>query len=379
MSDLTTPAAPTVHVTAASMLTCHGDTEQTWSALKDGLCGVQPLTEVPADAVNVDHWYPIDETVFPRGDLRPSRLLALVLQDVARRAAVDPIRDRVTVVVGSALREQRTLEVHHAEHTLRAGDDHSFPAMVREALPGVQDVLTVVNACAASGYGLAIAQDLLTGDEADVVIVAGVDTLTASMMSMIGLVGTDRTERVEPFDRDRKGPLLGEGAAAVVLQRDVPDAPRLLGVGLGCDAYSETAPLLEGVADTIRAAHEAAGVDAGDVNLIIAHGTGTNLNDPTEAQAIIDVFGRDRGVLVTALKGSIGHTSGSAALINFIVAMMALREGVVPGIVGLANPIPEAEGLTLPTATTAHAARRAQVHAFGFGGVNAVAVLEVAA
>jgi 3-oxoacyl-[acyl-carrier-protein] synthase II len=171
--------------------------------------------------------------------------------------------------------------------------------------------------------------------------------------------------------------LLGEGAVAVVLERDQGKGVRVLGVGLSCDAFHETAPDKNGIVAAMRDAYSRAGVSPQDIDLVLAHATGTALNDPTEAAALTEVFGTD-GPPVTGIKGSIGHTSGGAALMSLLIAVESIRAGEVPAVHGLVNPIEEAAGLDLviaePRKTAGHVA---QVNAFGFGGVNAVCVIGV--
>jgi 3-oxoacyl-[acyl-carrier-protein] synthase II len=263
---------------------------------------------------------------------------------------------------------------------MRLHDLH-FDAAVRSVLPGVTEVITVSNACAASGHALALAQDLLELDEADAVIVAGCDATTESMLAMIGRVADKPTPALQPFQQGRAGVLLGEGAVAAVLQPAQAAArplARLLGVGT-CDAHHETAPDVKGIVAAMHDAHERAGVKPDDIGLVLAHGTGTALNDPTEAAALTEVFdGASPGPLVTGIKGAIGHTSGGAALMSLLVAVEAMRTGRVPVVAGLETPIEQAADLRLvygaPAATQA---RLAQVNAFGFGGVNSVCVIEV--
>jgi len=195
---------------------------------------------------------------------------------------------------------------------------------------------------------------------------------------MIGRVGDEPTTHVAPFDADRGGVLLGDGAVAVVIEPDGPDAlARIRSVGLSCDAFHETAPDRDGITAAMRDAHDRAGLTPSDVGLVLAHGTGTALNDPTEAAAITEVFGTHTPP-VTGIKGAIGHTSGGAALMSLVVAIDALRAGTVPAVTGLVTPIDEAAGLEFVLGTAAPlAARVAQVDAFGFGGVNAVTMVEV--
>lgn len=363
----------TVAITGSAMRTCLGDEGATYAALLSGRSGVGPLFMGDPEKLNVRNGYPIRDG---DGQRRASRWLT----DVVGRAVVDaalPPSARVAAVIGTGLRELRSLERWHGDGAeLRLSDLH-FAAAVRAALPGVTEVHTVTNACAASGYALALGADLLDLDEADAVVVAGCDSMTESMIAMIGRISPEQTARVRPFDVDRTGVLLGEGASAVVIEPDRgQDAlGRVLGVGLTCDARHETAPDRDGIVAAMRDAHTRAGVTPGDIDLVIAHGTATALNDPIEASALIEVFG-PHGPRVTGIKGAIGHTSGGAALMSLQVALSAMREWAVPPTVGLRRPIPEAKPLRLVYRDLMPAQLRiTQVNSFGFGGVNAVAIV----
>jgi 3-oxoacyl-(acyl-carrier-protein) synthase len=177
--------------------------------------------------------------------------------------------------------------------------------------------------------------------------------------------------------------ILGEGAAAVVLEpvgRAVARAAAVLatvrGVGTSCDAHHVTAPLAAGVTRAMRDGHRRAGVKPADIDLILAHGTGTLLNDRTEAEVLAAVFA-DRRPPVTALKSLIGHTSGASGLMSLVTAVRALDTGQAPPTRGHGTPIPEIREFPVVTGEPLRAPLgTVQVNAFGFGGVNAVAVLD---
>ncbi|MFI5834158.1 beta-ketoacyl synthase N-terminal-like domain-containing protein [Micromonospora sp. NPDC051300] len=364
-------------ITASAVRTCFGDGPATWDALLRGDCGVAPLRRVDPRRVGVEHGYPIADD----GPFGPGRWLADCAAEALAAAGVDPRDRRVVSLVGTGLRE--SAEVERAA----LGGTVDFPAerlhfgpAVTDAAPGVGRVVTLANACSAGGHALALAQDLVETGEADAVLVGGTDATTASMLAMIGRVAARPTERVRPFDAYRSGVLLGDGAVVLVVEADRPGAglARLLGTGLSCDAGHETAPDRDGILRAVRDAHRRAGRRPEQVDLVLAHGTGTALNDATEAGVLAEVFaGCAPGPLVTALKGAVGHTSGGSALLSVAVAIEALRTGRVPPVVGLDRLTPEAAGLRLvrDRAVTARP-RVAQVDAFGFGGLNAVTLLE---
>ncbi|WP_307853491.1 beta-ketoacyl synthase N-terminal-like domain-containing protein [Kitasatospora sp. RG8] len=371
-------------ITGSSMLSCLGDLDETYRALLAGRSGVAPLRVGDPQKLGVRNAYGIEDrgAVHSAAPRLAGRWLARCVLDALRQARIDPAGRRVAVVVGTGLRELHGVEQWYADGAeLRLAELH-FGTAVRSVLPQATEIHTLTNACAASGYALALAADLLELGEADAVVAAGCDTMTESMLAMIGRVGTSTADMVRPFDEFRGGVLLGEGAAAVVLERagSRPDQPAaqgvLRGVGVGCDAYHETAPDRAGIVATMRDAHSRAGVTPEGVDLVLAHGTATALNDPTEAAALLEVFGTG-GPPVTAIKGAIGHTSGGAALMSLLVALAAMRRGEVPPVVGLRAPIAAAEKLDLVYGQPRPARPRvAQVNAFGFGGVNAVAIVE---
>jgi 3-oxoacyl-[acyl-carrier-protein] synthase II len=370
-------------ISGFDVLTCLGDAEDTFQALLRGDSGVAPLRR-DTERLGVDHAHEISDDV--EGN-RATRWLARVIAGAVGAAGLVTAGRRVAVVVGTGLRTLPDAERWWVDGTAMALADLHFGGAVRAVLPQVTEVLTISNACAASGYALAVGADMLAAGEADAVVVAGCDSITDSLLAVIGRGSAVRSTAVRPFDRERQGVLLGEGAAAVVLE---PEAAvladgrevlaRLKGVGLSCDAHHETAPDPAGIAACMRDAHSRAGVVPGDIDLVVAHGTSTALNDPAEAAALKDVFDEASGhAQVTGIKGGIGHTSGGAALMSLVVAIQAMREGQVPAIHGLTDPIPEAEDLGLVRGS-ASAARPllAQIDSFGFGGVNAVALVGAA-
>lgn len=369
-----------VRITGEAMWSALGDAGTTFAGLLDGRDGVGPLRVGASERLNVANGYHVAHDGEPAA-LRSSRWLTDVVRAAAEDAGLDTGSQRVWVIVGTGLRELRSIELDalgldpgHATESLHYG------SAVRAALPGVQRVLTISNACSAGGHALALGQDAVELDDADAVVVAGADAMTESMLAMIGRVADGPTARVRPFDDRREGVLLGDGAAAVVLQPDDPAfaaSARVRATGLSCDAFHETAPSADGIMRAIVDAYERAGITADEVDVVWAHGTGTALNDPTEASVVAEVFaGLDDPAAVVACKGAIGHTSGTSALHSVIMALHAFRSARLPAIVGLRDPLPEAAGMRLVTRSEDRRTRMAQVNAFGFGGLNSVTILE---
>lgn len=361
-----------------------GDVEEIFAGLCEGRSGLAELRGFDADRFRVRHAYEIDDR--RSGVDEPGRATRWLVQAVAEAAADADLGEDlhdVPILVGTGLRELRSVELWSlGKAELREADLHFGPAL-RERF-GAATTYTFSNACSASLYALGLGTDLIETGAADTVVVAGVDAITMSMHGLLDRVHLEPPQSVRPFDRGRQGVVMGEGAAAIVLRKD--DASRhertvhgrLRAVGLGCDAFHVTAPDAEGIAATIRDTHARAGTKPEDIDLVMLHGTGTLLNDEAEALAVSQVFGDHAAhPLMTAIKSMTGHTSGGSGLLGLIVALCSLATGKVPPTIGLTDPVDEAaqfrfarqEAVPAPLAL-------AQVNAFGFGGVNAVAIVE---
>jgi 3-oxoacyl-[acyl-carrier-protein] synthase II len=375
-------AAPVDAPPSACVITGTGLVTSAGSSLLAGRSGLAPLRAFDRDRYRTGLAYEIDDRA--GGADVPGRasawLVAAVREALAGREP-DP-GERVAVLVGTGLRELRSVELWWAAGAPVDGLGELDPGAALARATGLPGAVTLTNACSASLTALALAADLLEQDEADTVVVAGVDAITETMFGLLDRVTPEPPDALRPFDADRRGVLMGEGAAAVVLERaggPRPALARLRGVGTGCDASHVTVPDAGGIAATMRDAHRRAGVAPGDVDLLFVHGTGTLAGDDVEAAAVAEVFAGAAPV-VTALKSMTGHTSGASGLVALVTAVECLRGGAVPPTLGLRTPIPAAADLDLVTGSPRSGPwGTAQVNAFGFGGVNAVAVLEAAA
>ncbi|CAL9400135.1 beta-ketoacyl synthase N-terminal-like domain-containing protein [Streptomyces sp. Tu 3180] len=350
-----------------------------------GVTGRAELRGFDRTRFRAQHAYEVDDRP-ARGEDVPARATALLVEAIAQAAADAGLGEDLSgtpVLIGTGLRELRSLELWWRGDTDLDDTGLHFGTALRERF-GADVTHTFSNACSASLYALALGSDLLAqeGDDApDTVIVAGVDVLTESMYGLLERVHPTPPDRVRPFDRDRTGVLMGDGAAAVVLSRETGGrrAHALLrGVAVNCDAFHVTAPSPEGIAKAMRSAYDMAGVKPKDIDLVMLHGTGTLLNDEAEAAAMADALGdAASGPLMTAIKSMTGHTSGASGLMGLVVGVTALKEGRVPPTVGLQRPVEEAAGFRFVTGDAASASMNvAQFNAFGFGGINAVAIVE---
>lgn len=286
----------------------------------------------------------------------------------------------IPVIVGTTLRELRSAELWWREGTRLEPTDLHFARAMRDAF-GTTRTHTVASACAASLYALGMATDLIALGMAETVVVAGTDSLTESAFGGLDRVQSPAPQSIRPFDRDRRGMVMGEGAVAVVVRRagthHRPAHAQVRGVAMNCDAAHPTVPDPASVTEAVREAHRRAAVRPEDVDLVVVHGSGTRHNDVVESEVLAEVFGRSRpGPLVTSIKSGLGHTCGGSGLMSLVIAVLALRSGQLPPIADLRDPIPEAANLRLVANEPAFGSfATAQINAIGLGGINAVAVV----
>jgi 3-oxoacyl-[acyl-carrier-protein] synthase II len=361
-------------------------TDELFANLCAGKTGRAPLRGFDRANFRAQNAYEIDDRLEAGAD-RPGRAtewLSEAIRQAADEAGLGEDLSEIPILVGTGLRELRSMELWWQELAAFDLDRLHFGRSLRERF-GTTTSYTFSNACSASLYALAMGTDLLSLDVAETVIVAGVDVLTESMHGLLERVHPTPPDRVRPFDRNRTGVLMGDGAAAVVLRKDTtatggePGLGRVRSVSVNCDAFHVTAPHPEGIASAMNASHRAAGIKPADVDLVLLHGTGTLLNDEVEAQAMNTVYGEhiDRPRM-TAIKSMTGHTSGASGLMNLVVGLRCLATSKVPPTVGLDDPVDEVSRFRFARGSAAHERMSvAQINAFGFGGINAVAILEV--
>ena len=252
-------------------------------------------------------------------------------------------------------------------------------------------VLASVAACASGLQALVDAARMLRLGEVDVVVAGGTEALLGvslvafARMGVLSRRNDDPEGACRPFDLERDGCVLGEGAGALVLETEEHAARRgarvhceLRGAAATGDAFHLTipAPDGDGAARAMRGALADAGLDPGAIDYICAHGSATRQNDVSETTAIKSVFGeRAYRIPVSSPKSMTGHLMGAAGAISAVASVLALRDGVVPGTLNLATPDPECDLDYAAEGARWVSPRAVMVNAFGFGGQNAVAVL----
>jgi 3-oxoacyl-(acyl-carrier-protein) synthase len=238
--------------------------------------------------------------------------------------------------------------------------------------------LTITTACAAGNSSIAFGADAIRSGRADVIVAGGADEISHAMLLMFTSLRALAPEVVQPFDLNRKGMMLGEGAAALVLEDEAHARGRrariygeVLGYGNRADAYHMTAPhpAAVGAVRSMTEALRAAGLAPEDVDYVSAHGTGTPSNDPVEALAIRTVFGSGADELpVSSIKSMLGHMQGAAASAEAVTCLLAMRDDLVPPNVNYETPDPACDIDVVANRPRQKRVRAALSNAFGFGG-----------
>ncbi len=247
----------------------------------------------------------------------------------------------------------------------------------------------VVTACSTGAHAIGDATELIRDDKADVMVAGGAEAAVCRL-GMAGFAAAralsthfndepDRASR--PWDRDRDGFVMGEGAGIVVLEeldhakkRGATIYAEVVGYGMSGDAYHITAPPPDGNGGfrAMRAALQSAGVNVDDVDYINAHGTSTPLGDEIELSAVKRLFGDHANSLsMSSTKSSIGHLLGAAGGVEAVFSILAIQDGVVPPTRNLDNPSPGCDIDLVPHDAKQRPVRVALSNSFGFGGTNA--------
>ncbi|WP_127534573.1 beta-ketoacyl-[acyl-carrier-protein] synthase family protein [Paenibacillus kobensis] len=270
-------------------------------------------------------------------------------------------------------------EQRRASHALWSNyPQHTISSAVAEELELEGPSMVVPTACAAGNYAISWGKELIEDGLADAVIVGGSDAMSRACYTTFHRLGAIAPERCQPFDKNRKGMMVGEGAAALILEdydravaRGATIYAELLGYGLSCDAHHATAPHPEGLGAVLSMSRalNASGLSPMQISYISAHGTGTKANDATESTAIRRMFGDNADqVPISSIKAMMGHTMGAASAIEAVACALAIRHGVLPPTMNYSEPDPECVVNVVPNAAAQQPVRYALSNSFAFGG-----------
>lgn len=388
------------------------DVKTYWKNLIDGVCGIDFIRSIPTDdlpvkiAGEVKDFNPADyeiETPFARKQDRFTILAVAAAWQAVRESGlnsaeggnIDPMR--YGVYVGSGIGGFHT-QMRETEKILTEGPKWVSPLFIPTMISNIAagniairnnacgPCLPVVTACATSTHAIGEAFRAIKHGYADAIIAGGTEAAIISI-SIAGFANAKALSRSEdpkyaslPFNKNRGGFVLAEGAAMLVLEeyehavaRGAEIIAEVCGYGNTCDAYHVTAPRPDGKTQSaaIRQALDEAGYTSDDVLYINAHGTGTALNDVAETAAFKLALGEDAyKAHISSVKGSIGHLLGAAGAAEAVTSVLALKNGVVPPTINLDEQDPECDLNYTPNTPVEAPLTIAISDSLGFGGHN---------
>jgi 3-oxoacyl-[acyl-carrier-protein] synthase II len=401
---------PRIVVTGAGVISPVGNSvEDCWNNLVAGKSGAGPITRF--DVANFDTKFACEvkdfsfEGVMDRKEAkRMDRFVQYAV--VAAHQAVQSAgldleridRERVGVVIGSGIGGMETFENQHAVLRDKGPGRVSpffIPMMISDMAAGQVSIqfgfkgpnFGTVSACASGAHALGEALRLLRAGDADVIIAGGAES-TITPMAIAGfnsaralsLRNDDPQRASRPFDKDRDGFVIGEGAGLAVLETEDHARRRgatiiceLAGYGSSGDAYHMTAPSVDGdgAARAMKRALQDAGMATDEVTYINAHGTSTPAGDPIEVTAVKTVFGEHAGrLMMGSTKSMTGHLLGAAGGLEAVVTALVIARGVVPPTINLDTPDEACDLDFVPNQARTLGVRAALTNSFGFGGHN---------
>ncbi|WP_044191459.1 beta-ketoacyl-ACP synthase II [Hyalangium minutum] len=406
-----------VVVTGTGLITALGTgTEKNWQAMLAGKSGIAPITRF--DVGKLDTRFAgevkdfVPEQYMDKREVRRMDLFAQYAVAAAEMAVKEsglPIgtdkphgyqQERVGVIVGSGIGGIASLEEQHKKG-LEKGFDRLSPffiiQMIINMAPGLISIRygakgpnwSPVSACATSAHAIGEAWKSIRLGECDAVIAGGAEAAITplgmggfSVMKALSTHNDNPSAASRPFDKDRDGFVMGEGAGIVILEelesakkRGATILAELVGYGANSDANHVTAPAPEGegAARCMRLALASSGLNPEEVGYINAHGTSTPYNDANESKAIKAVFGAHaKKVAVSSTKSMTGHMLGAAGGAEAVVSVLALLRGVLPPTINYTTPDPECDLDYVPNQPREIRVDAAMSNSFGFGGTNAV-------
>jgi 3-oxoacyl-[acyl-carrier-protein] synthase II len=382
--------------------------EPFWNNLLAGCCGISQVESFDTSGYKVHQGAEVKEF---RGEehitkLNPCSLgrasqfaiaaarLALVDGDIDLRSTAP---HRIGVSIGTTSGEPGIIEQFDDRYIANELDCvgpefiRSYPCnVIAEHVASEFDLagvnMTIPAACAAGNYAIANAFDVLQSGRADVMLAGGADCFSRITYAGFARLGAIAPEICQPFDRNRKGMVPGEGAGILVLEsldraraRGARVYAEIAGYGLSCDAHHMTAahPLGDGPGRAMEMALKESRTGIDQVSYISAHGTGTATNDRLETIAVKRVF-KDfaYSIPISSIKSMLGHTMGAASAIEAAVCALAVRCGLIPPTIHLQEPDPDCDLDYVPNYARERRVDVAMNNAYAFGGNNASLILK---
>ncbi|HEX5424446.1 MAG TPA: beta-ketoacyl-[acyl-carrier-protein] synthase family protein [Candidatus Acidoferrales bacterium] len=395
-----------VVITGVGVISSLGVTiEENWAALREGRTGIAPLQGIDfhkltlrfANGAQVRSFDPTRHFEPGKEDYvdRFAQFSVVAARDAMRDSGLDltpQLRERSAIVCGSAVGGQAAIEGGFEDlYVTDRGRVHPLTIPKTMSNAGASHIsmdlklsgptYTVSTACSSANHAIGQAFRLVRDGDADVAVTGGSEAMfTIGMLKAWEAMRVISPDTCRPFSKDRRGMILGEGGAMMILEpleaakaRGARIYAEVCGFGMSSDANHLTQPTVEGPARAMRDALAMAGLAREQIGYINAHGTGTPGNDPVETRAIRAVFAAHAEKLaVSSTKSMHGHALGAAGAIEAVATILALREGILPPTANFSVSDPECDLDYVPNQARKQQVEAALSNSFAFGGLNAV-------
>lgn len=375
-----------------------------WDSVKQGISGIGPITlvstpeqltqKVAAEVKNFDPLRHFEERELSTLD-RISQFAVVAAREAIIQAGITfdiPLSLRTATIIGTGVGGQTTLDESFRRLYVEK-KSRVFPLTIPKVMvnaPASQismfcglrgPAFAVASACASATHAIGLAFQMLRSGAVDCAVAGGAEAcITFGTLRGWEAMRVMAPDTVRPFSKDRKGMVLGEGAAMLILEpleraraRGATILGEIVGFGMGADAADLTAPDKDGMARAMENALADAKLAPSDIQYVNAHGTGTAANDQTETQALHQVFGAHAGKLgVSSTKSMIGHALGAAGALELVATLMSIRESVMPPTIGYLGRDPACDLDYVPNEARVANIDAALSNSFAFGGLNAV-------
>jgi 3-oxoacyl-[acyl-carrier-protein] synthase II len=388
--------------------------KDTWQALLDGKSGAAPITAFDASthktkfAAEVKNFDP--GALFGTRDARKmdrfvqlATAAAIEALEQSRLVIDDANRDRVGILIGTGIGGVITMFEQHDVYRDRGADRISpflIPMMISDSAGGNLAIrfgargpnMSLATACASGTNALGEAAEMIRRGAADVMIagaseaaIAGLTMAGMNSMTALSTRNEDPTRASRPFDKDRDGFLMGEGAGVLILEsyeyaksRGATILAEFSGYGTTDDAHHISAPAENGAgaAISMQTAMDNAGLKPEDISYINAHGTSTQLNDKSETAAIKTVFGKQAyKIPVSSTKSMTGHLLGASGAVEAVICVLAIQDNILPPTINYTTPDPVCDLDYVPNKPRKAEPTHVMSNSFGFGGHNATLII----
>ena len=377
--------------------------EDSWKSLKLGLSGIGPIKSVDCSALRfqngaeVRDYEPLKHFEGGKDAYidRFAQFSVVAAREALRNSGVQltpELRENSAIVCGSAVGGQAAIESGFEDLWVQGrGRVHPLTIPKTMANAGASHIAmdmglsgptyTVSTACSSANHAIGQAFRLVRDGEAELAMTGGSEAMfTIGMLKAWEAMRVVAPDTCRPFSKDRRGLILGEGGAMMVLEpmeaakaRGAKIYGEICGFGMTADAHHLTQPTVQGPARAMRGALREAGLAPESVGYINAHGTGTPGNDPVESSAIREVFGAHADKIgVSSTKSMHGHVLGAAGALEAVATLLALYHGILPPTANYNQRDPECDLDYIPNQPRALQVEAALSNSFAFGGLNAV-------